>query len=510
MSKPNSTKDLYRELRKLSCAALQEEIRHFNQAAPQERIQRVALIRAVGVVFSESATEKERQEIRQWLLGLLNDPHEKIRRYAMAALPKIGSGLGEETALLGLLRKTEAAREKGFLFKALNKIGGEATLGATDLDLDAQTEQKLKANVARGSASSVVRLNHWLRDFSGLQIHLRCRSGLEEIVRVEVEENARKKGKFRIGKVSRGLVVIRPITAFALSDLYALRCFGTVGFVLGTRNGAKEGESPIPLAIASEFSKRVLEAFTEGPLRYRVNFLGKGESKKAIVDIANRVYAICPSFLNDSRSAPWSVDIYPPGQGGFIELRPRLTPDPRLAYRQEDIPAASHPPLAACMARLGGRREGEIVWDPFCGSGLELIERALLGGVDAVFGTDHSQEALRIAQRNFSAAGGSIKANFACCNFRDFASVKGLDANSVTLLITNPPLGRRIPIPNLRGLIEDLFKVASEVLRPGGRLVFANPLRVEPRGGSLKLQFQQVVDFGGFNCRLEKYVKSRS
>jgi tRNA G10 N-methylase Trm11 len=68
-------------------------------------------------------------------------------------------------------------------------------------------------------------------------------------------------------------------------------------------------------------------------------------------------------------------------------------------------------------------------------------------------------------------------------------------------------MGRRIRVPNLRGLFRDLFAVAAEVLKPGGRLVFANPLRIEPPDRSLKLKYQKVIDLGGFDCRLEMYLK---
>jgi tRNA G10 N-methylase Trm11 len=74
-------------------------------------------------------------------------------------------------------------------------------------------------------------------------------------------------------------------------------------------------------------------------------------------------------------------------------------------------------------------------------------------------------------------------------------------------MITNPPMGRRIRVPNLRGLFGDLFAVAAEALKPGGRLVFANPLRIEPPDPSLKLKYRQVIDLGGFDCRLEMYLK---
>jgi tRNA G10 N-methylase Trm11 len=52
-----------------------------------------------------------------------------------------------------------------------------------------------------------------------------------------------------------------------------------------------------------------------------------------------------------------------------------------------------------------------------------------------------------------------------------------------------------------------LFSAAADVLKPGGRLVFANPLPVKPRRDLFDLEFRQRVDFGGFFCHLEKYLK---
>jgi 23S rRNA G2445 N2-methylase RlmL len=177
-------------------------------------------------------------------------------------------------------------------------------------------------------------------------------------------------------------------------------------------------------------------------------------------------------------------------------------------YRRDDVPAASHPPLAACMARLAGRMENEIAWDPFCGSGLELIERALRGGVKCLYGTDLSPKAIAVAQANVAAAKlGAIRSALACRDFRDFAEVEGLGPESVTLVITNPPMGRRVRIKDMRGLFSDFFAVAARALKVGGRLVFVNPLRLEPRDRSLKLEYRQVIDLGGFNCFLERHRK---
>ncbi|MEI6562049.1 MAG: methyltransferase [Verrucomicrobiota bacterium] len=504
----NPSKELYNQLRRLAWEPLwNDEVPRFNHASPQERTARVAVVRAVGVVFSESGPKEQREAVKAWLLGLLQDPAEKVRRYAMTALPKIGAGASAEAELLALLEKTGSERETKFLGRTLDKIGGAATLEALESGLLPQTEQKVRASVARAQSPSTVRMDGVLDDFAALRIHLRGRKGLEQIVRQEVEQNVLTRAKFRVVEVTSGLVALQPLAPFSLGDLCTLRCFGTVAFVLGAMRGSNAVES-IADAIASPLSRRVLKTFTEGAMRYRLNFVAKGHQRGAVREIANRAYALCPEILNDARNAPWSVEIHPTGRGNSVELSPRWSPDPRFSYRQGDVPAASHPPLAACMARLAGSREGEIVWDPFCGSGLELIERALLGGVVRLYGTDLSPEAIAISERNFAAANlPTVAAQFTCCDFRDFAAIQGLKPEGVTLIVTNPPMGRRVPIADLSGLIDDLFAVAEKMLQPGGQLVFANPLPMGACPSALKLQSRQVVDFGGFNCRLEMYRK---
>ena len=516
MKSANTTKELYRQLRAMPWEQLwEEEVARFDRAPARERFERVSVVRAVGVVFPESGPAAQRDEVRQWLRKLLQDPEEKVRRYAIAALPKIGAGASEEADLLALLRTGTGEREAKFLGQTLDKIGGEATLkalGSTGA-LGPQTEQKVRASVARGQAPSVVLMDREVADFRGLRIHLRGRAGLEGIVREEVEAQ----GKFAVLEVQPGLVAITAHAPFTLADIFALRCFGTVGLVLGVVKSTGDAASSEALApvIASPLSQRLFSTLTQGVIRYRLDFVAKGHQRAAVREIANRAYALCPQILNDAREAPWAIDIHPAADGESVELRPRLSPDPRHTYRLDDVPAASHPPLAACMARLAGRQENESVWDPFCGSGLELIERARLGGVRRVFGSDLSAEAVAIATRNFAAAGqddgaaklGNVATRFVRCDFREFPDLEELPARSLTLIISNPPLGRRVPIRDLRGLFEDLFAIAADMLAPGGRLVFTNPFHMESPEPSLKLRSRQTVDLGGFECRLEMYRK---
>jgi tRNA G10 N-methylase Trm11 len=74
-------------------------------------------------------------------------------------------------------------------------------------------------------------------------------------------------------------------------------------------------------------------------------------------------------------------------------------------------------------------------------------------------------------------------------------------------MVSNPPMGRRVRVPDLRGLIAALFEVAARVLKPGGRLVFVNPVKLAPTDPSLRLEFRETVDMGGYDAYLERYRK---
>lgn len=501
MKAKNPAKELYQQLRQLSCARLwEEEVPIFDQADARGRLKRVAVVRAVGVVFSESGTADEKEQARQWVLSLLDDPEEKVRRYAMAALPKLGAAAREESALHSLLGQKPSERETKFLAKALEKIGGDATLRHQQASTLPQSSlQKLEANRLRHEQPGQIQFETSLEEHD-LHIRLECKAGLEEFVADELHDAA----AFRIVHTRPGAVTISPQVAFSLSDLYRYRCFAEASFQLG-RSESADVES-LATIIASSKTQRILASFTAGPIRYRLEFTSRGHRRGAVRELAAAVYRRNPRLLNDSRGALWQIDIHESHRGAFVSVRPRLRPDPRFSYRMDDVPAASHPPLAACLVRLAGSFESEIAWDPFCGSGLELIERARFGGVEKAIGTDISEDAIRIAEANFAAAAQPAgSAHFVCRDFRDYRAIT--DLRKVSLIITNPPLGRRVPIPNLPQLLEELFAIAGEILIPGGRLVLVNPLRVRPaRGSALREEYRRRIDLGGFHCHLEKYV----
>ena len=161
-------------------------------------------------------------------------------------------------------------------------------------------------------------------------------------------------------KSAVGLVAITPLAPFTLADIYALRCFGTVGFVLGHATGGSESIESWASLITSPLSRNIFKTFTKGSIRYRLNFVGKGHQRSAVRLVANQAYAACPEILNDARSAPWTIDIHPAKEGGSLELSPRLTPDPRLYFRVQDVPAASHPPWPPAWP--GSPEKGSMGW----------------------------------------------------------------------------------------------------------------------------------------------------
>lgn len=501
--KPNSAKDSYKHFRTLSWDRLwTHHVPEFNEADARTRFENAGLIRAVGVVFMETASRSNKNEVATWLRELLKDSDEKIRRYAMAALPKIGADQADEAALIDLVKSTNPnERETRHLARALDKIGGEATLDIAHT-LPLQTRQKVQANLARDESPTRILINAPACVPSQTKIHLRCRRGLEGLVRNEFESSTQSASRFSVTSQSSGLVEVVPRGPFRLADLLEHRCFASLAFVLGIVKNLDARS--IAKVIAAPTTHTLLSSLTEGVVRYRLEFPAHGHQRGLVKEIAALAFEACPALLNDSRQAPWVVEIHPHRGAFSIEVRPRFSPDPRFSYRRRDVPAASHPPLAAAMARLAGNSGNDVVWDPFCGSGLELIERGLCGGVRKLIGSDLSASALEIAKSNLNASNLLLESEFLCGDFRKAAPTH----ESVTQIITNPPMGRRVPIPNLEGLIRDLLATSLKALQPRGVLVFANPLPSMHSLPGLKIDLRQRIDLGGFDVHLERHIKS--
>lgn len=94
----------------------------------------------------------------------------------------------------------------------------------------------------------------------------------------------------------------------------------------------------------------------------------------------------------------------PSGEGW--DVLARITPRPLSArsWRVCNMAGGLNATLAHAMLRLGGVRETDRVFNPMCGSGTLLIERAALGPSAQLVGADLSDSALACARQNVAAS----------------------------------------------------------------------------------------------------------
>ena len=227
--------------------------------------------------------------------------------------------------------------------------------------------------------------------------------------------------------------------------------------------------------------------------------------------IAQAVQRLAPSLHNDPIASPWQVEVTGShARDLHVELVPRAlqTSDPRFAYRRRDVPAASHPPLAAAMARLLAAGPQDVVWDPFVGSGSELIEVALLGRGPRLCGTDLDPEASAVARENIQAAG--LPATQVLLRTGD-----ALDdpPPRISRIVTNPPMGRRTRPGHLADFLSRFLAHVADILPVGGRLVWISPQPnlslARGRELGLTLRTARPIDLNGFWGQLEVWDQTQ-
>ena len=187
---------------------------------------------------------------------------------------------------------------------------------------------------------------------------------------------------------------------------------------------------------------------------------------------------------------------------------PRGLDDPRFIYRRKLVPAASHPTLAAALARIAGVRSNDVIWDPFVGAGTELVERARLGPHKKLYGSDLDPAALAAARENLSFA--NLDAELVRGDARHYRPPE-----PVSLVLTNPPMGRRVRShEGLPELFTVFWQHAAELLAVGGRLVWISAAAAvhavcrAPSGADGRAQATRP--YGRLHCRASAFRKNDS
>lgn len=429
--------------------------------------------------------------------GYLADDDAKTRKAAVRALGRIAGEAATEQLALALPTARDQHLEKA-LVEALGKRGDEpARIAlATIDDAAVPTAARAKARAAR----DVLRADDSTIDADaplspGTLLSLAVRQGLEPLLCEELEGRGAR-------QVADGEVTLK--WEGPLAPLFSARTFMTIAILPPTAPMRGARVSSIASAITSKPSLAVLRGLTRGPLRYRLS-LTPPATRAEIEEIAALVAARAPDLVNDPRDSVWEIAVTTTDTTVRVALRPRALDDPRFAYRRGDVPAASHPTVAAALARLAGVVDDDVVWDPFVGSGLELAERSLLGPALRFVGTDRDPRALAVAKRNLTAAGAHADLSIADARTH---RVPGL-----SLVLTNPPMGRRTGDGHLlRGLLDTFLENAASQLVPGGRIVWISPMAgTRHLADKLGLQLRDrfPIDMGGFTAEVQLFAKRR-
>lgn len=204
------------------------------------------------------------------------------------------------------------------------------------------------------------------------------------------------------------------------------------------------------------------------------NFVGKRnysvpEIKTALMQGIEQRYPHW-HYVDDDTDAVLNLRLFIEHEQGILGMRIGERPLHRRAYKQSHLPGSLKPPVAAAMLMLGGFQQGQMLLDPFCGSGTIPIEAGLMG-LQAV-GSDLSAEALAYAQQN------AHEAKLSGAWLQSDATRLPLSAQRLDGIVTNLPWGRQIEAAGMQSLPELYRRTVCEsqrVTRPDGRIVLLMP-----------------------------------
>jgi tRNA (guanine10-N2)-dimethyltransferase len=169
-------------------------------------------------------------------------------------------------------------------------------------------------------------------------------------------------------------------------------------------------------------------------------------------------------------------------QSRFSERRPRKRPFFH--------PSAMSAKLARCMVNLAQPKSGDLLMDPFCGTGSFLIEAGLLGC--RVLGLDTNKRMVRGCLRNlqfFHVASGGVAV----------ADAKNPPTVEVDCVVTDPPYGRSASTMGFpsKQVIRDFLRAFSAGSAADQRICMAAPVEVN---------LGQISEETGFNHLQSHFV----
>lgn len=466
----------------------------FAGAAPRARSRICRLIAKGG------ASEQHAPWLAEVLAG---DADEGVRKGAARALGHAKNDAARDGLVAAWRRETSLPVLRA-IAESLGKIGDSSIASVLDaVPGHAETDAELarivgkarlmiERTASRGDARST--LDATRAPIRPLAVRFRCRAGLAPLVASELAALAPK-----IVSPSE----VDATLAAPLSTCFVSRCALDFGFVVPAVR-VQNDDVAGAVVLALDAARPILAELDAPPFRFRLSWAGGGHRRGTVWKIAEKARAASADLVNDPTASTWEIVVRERRRGPEAEVSLLLVPvalaDPRFAYRVTDVPAASHPTLAAALARIAGVRDDDVVWDPFAGSGTELVERAKLGPWKRAIASDLDAKARAAAKANLAAAGVAA----------DVVDADALEHSPgpVTLILTNPPLGRRVHRDaDLRDFFDRFLGNAARALAPSGRIAWISPLphRTAERARELGLVHERGidVDMGGFSAQIQ-------
>lgn len=418
-----------------------------------------AALRILGALAGHERLAED-AALRRLLLEHLASHDHAERRSVINCLGRMGLDAETETALIALWGREKRDDQLRVLAAALGRVGGprsEAALrsGASPAPLvQRETAGALAALAARSARAGAGegRVNGELV-LTDAPVRFRCRSGLGGLLLPRLPATIRRARETAPGQIDAEL-------HGSLDSLLDCRLWSEFVFRF---------DMPVRPTAAESFGAGLSQAagwlrrLTEGAPTWRLH--RPGASRGELLDFVRAAQRVAPDLPNSPQRAVW--ELRPAGRE--LEVAPRFWRDTRFAYLREEVPAMTHAPLAAALAALSEPRADDIVWDPFCGAGTELAERAKAGPYAELIGSDRDGLAINAARKNLAGVE-RLSLQLGDALDRPFGKVN--------VLLTNPPYGRKVQGGNPIRLLRMLLENASRQMRRG-RIVLCSPMPEE-------------------------------
>jgi tRNA (guanine10-N2)-dimethyltransferase len=169
----------------------------------------------------------------------------------------------------------------------------------------------------------------------------------------------------------------------------------------------------------------------------------------------------------------------------LAEIAPKPFVDRRPRKRPFFHPSAMQAKLARCMVNLAKPKTGDLVLDPFCGTGGILIEAAFIGC--RVLGLDVQRRMAKGTRKNF--AHFTVEPEGVIVG-----DARSLPVKKINCLVTDPPYGRSTITfkRTTLQLIQQVLVAAHSLLDKGHRVCMAAPRTLNVRNVGTALGYKHI------------------